>query len=241
MAKKKVESVNEEVVETSNAIAVLSGGLVTSVDLSQLNRLIENIGTADTIQECDKKPALEAIGTWEESVVEKVQNKVYEIDGFVQKFNYDIGDIKEDDVEVFENIATQIGASNLYEKVKIDFKIYKNSQNNQPEKPLDDVTQSYEDQLLEKKKYEYNKAVHELSVRKARKIAATSWNSFKELMKASSEIKNTVEEMKKYSKKLSKFKGECKDKASYAKLNVSIASPELRTALRDLFNFGLSI
>jgi len=238
MAKKK-EAKTEST--ESTALTVISGGLLGNVDLNQLNTLIENIGTADKIEECDKKPAIEAIDTWEKSVINRIYQKINEIDKFVNKFEVIPSCFSNDDLEIFENIANQINTNKLYDTFKETYILYNDTMHNRPEKLPDDVTQTYEQQILDKKTYDYNYAVYELNVKKAQRKMVVAWNAFKEVMKNSDEVKRTLGEMKNYSKKLSKFQNECKDKAAYAKLNISIASAELRNALRDLLNFGLSI
>lgn len=254
MSKKKVnETIETEVVETiveetvteETQVATLMPDVFKDIDFSALNKTITALGSSSKqLDEKEKKVAIEAINTWEESVIERIKEKRYEANQFLNTLSIDSNTMcsygTQD--EEFEQLVYAVGLQALYEDYlhKVDaIEMHKTGRPEYPE--IDELNMPLKEQLIVKKDYELALTIYNKEQDKLKRAAYNAMHKLKVELNTNEKVQELIRRLKKYEKNTSTFINQCKEKSQLAKISVSITSEDVRDTLKELLNFSVSI
>lgn len=208
--------------------------VIEPINFNELNVSIEALGENRALSDKEKEIGVNLLKEWEVNVIEKIDNKRYELEKikwFFTNTSYHLED------EQKEKLAKFAGTEKLFGEY-VDMRgVVKNLELTCPVRPKinpnitvaeNDLNYGeYEAQLtkfnVEKSKIEYKKAQ-----------AYIKWFS---ATRKSPSIKKLLIELEDYLVKVNKYKVEARDKAHLAKINISISDVKIRDAIREIVEF----
>ena len=219
------------------------------INFDQLNTVIEKLGQSrqDLTPE-DKKFALSAIETWEESVIKKLNFKSKEAEDLLKcleintSYNYlechgkEMAD-NETFLQIIEAIDAKKEFNDYMDAVRIAY-AYKNSRPIRNEDELGTtIEQSIENAAAyqaEYSKYDVTNASNDAKVKKAA-------NALRQRFANDDRVQELTMRLRRFRTNVDKFSIECTEKSQMAKLNVTINNDDVREAIQELLNFTISI
>lgn len=242
---KVVETVVEETVTEETQVAILMPDVFKDIDFSALNKTITALGSSSKqLDEKEKKVAIEAINTWEGSVIERIQEKKYEASQFLNTLNTESNTMcsygTQD--EEFEHLVNAVGLQALYEDYLNRVDAIEMHKTEAPEYPeIDELNMTLKDQLIIKKDYELASVIYNKEHDKLKRDAYNAMHKLKVELNKDERVQELVKRLRKYEKNTSTFINQCKEKSQLAKISVSITSESVRDSLKELLNFSISI
>lgn len=239
------EVVMNEVVEETTQVATLMPDIFKDIDFTALNSTITALGNSNKeLSDKEKEFAVEAIATWEESVINRIQDKKREAQCYLNTLNIDSStlchyDMKE---EEFRALIDATGLQSLYEDYLYKIDTLEMHKVEAPEYPvIDELNMTLKEQLTLKKDYELANAIYNKEHEKLRRDAYNAMRKIKVELNKDERIQEMVKRLKKYEKNTSTFINQCKEKSQLAKISISITSENVRNSLKKLMNFSISI
>lgn len=233
----------ENTTTNNTQVATIMPDIFGDIDFSALNSVISKLGTSSvTLKDSEKEFAVNAINTWEQTVIEKLREKENDaitwLNFLDMNSSYCYTSIEE--AEVLD-LADATGTRHLYEEYLAKVEEIKVLNANRPEAPINNVNDTLIEQITAKRDYEFNCQVYNISLNKLNREASNLFKKFKKELNEKEEIKELIVRLKKYKRNASKFRRECTEKSQLAKINVSIESESVKDSLRDLLNFSVTI
>lgn len=236
-------SKKEKVTNQTTQVTVVMPDVFQNVDFNTLNNSITALATYNgTLSDKDKEFAVETISTWERSVVTKLNVKKEEAQGLLYSLDASNPSISscfpEED---FEALIAATKTDALYQIYLDKIEQLKYLKSTSPETPMVDLTTTLEQQLIDRRDYQFECQKNCIAINKAEREAANAMKALKVEMNKNDDIKELITRVKKYQRNVSKFKNECAEKSQLAKISVTISSMEIRQALKELLNFSVTI
>lgn len=225
--------------ESRNELMVL-----TDINFNQLNTSIEALGQANRLTDKEKEIGVNLLDEWEHNVVDKLENKRYEIQrvkSFLDGRNNGYQDSDEIDELLREKLAKLSGTEKLYAAVKESKETMGDFKLSEPVRPSTDPTKTIEQNDLMYAEYEAAVMKYNIERKKVEFKIKELYRKWFLAMRKSTPVKRMVAGMSDYLVKVSKYKTECKDKAHLAKINLSISDERIRAAIKEIINFTQTI
>jgi hypothetical protein len=244
MSNKKVETQN-----TSLAVAN-SFPLFKGVDFAGLNKTIESLAENNKeLSNEEKTLAVQVINDWTNSVTDKLRVHQSEMNSLLNFFdgngygnNYYNGrhhgvidDAKQ------EELAGVTNTLDLYNKYRDADELVNDLRRNTPEYPVENVDETKAEYVIRMRDYEKANALHSLEISRADRTKSLAFNAWKKAIIANPDIKDILKKARSYVKNVDNLYTDCKNKGNLAKLNVTISSANVRTALRELLDFSVEL
>lgn len=226
-------------------VATLMPDIFKDIDFSALNNTITALGNSSKeLSDKEKEFAVEAIGTWETSVINRINDKKKEANDFLLSLNVNASTLCPYGMpsNEFEALIEATGLQALYEDYlnKVDIvDLHTTTCPMYPE--IDELNTTLKEQLTLRKDYEL---AHQIYTKEHDKLKRDAYNAMVKLkveLNKDERVQELVKRLKKYEKNVSTFVNQCKEKSQLAKISVSIASEDVRESLKELMNFSISI
>ena len=243
---------NEEksVVKSNLSEVAMFNDLFGDIDFSTLNSSIETLGEVSRdLSDEEKAKAVGILTEWESNVLERLNIRKEDIDSFVnfmhdkntgyyyrdRDFEMEVG------IDGLADLAEKTNTTELFQKYvdakeKVEDLVFE-----KPEEEVDDITQTYEEREIAKRKYQLEKAKHEIRCHKAERDVVVTRRTWLRAMMSNEEMRNMLKQVNSYKRKLTKFKSDCKAKSQNARLSVAISSQKARKSLKELLDFAVKI
>ena len=217
------------------------GQVMTPADFTALDGLINKLGDRSTALAPDEREAAaKIVDDWNESVTQSISEnaaRAGDVLAFLDgKRMY--GRMLDDIVEMFHGVLGDtagytgyVEATESYNAVQADVPMEIPVEDNMTVKQVDEVSMANRaaqlayDRKLKSAEYRYARAV---------KAYITEIN-------AMPDIKSVRANLSSYRRKANRMACECKDKATRAKLNITISDPATRDLLREMMDFTKKI
>ncbi len=214
------------------------------IDFSGLSAAIEAIGDHTGELEKDEKDfAIKIIGEWEDSVISRLNNHSQEMSQFVNFFsnnNYYGGGIFTD--QRLEALADQSNTRMLYDAWQEAKEALNEHDLNAPESPwLEDPDLTYAEKQVAQQEYRVLNTKHGLATTRLTRKVNEAERTWKKAVNKDEGVKELIAKAQTYVRNVSKYSNECSDKSRLAKLNISIASKDVRASLKGLMDFAIGI
>ena len=219
------------------------------VNFDQLNHVIEKLGQSrQNLSQEDKKFALDAIQTWEESVIKKLEYKSKEAENLLKCFeintNYNMitSNGKEmSENETFLQIIEAIDAKAEFDEYMTAVRVAYTHKNSRPIQDTDDLNTTIEKSIENAAAYQAAYSKHDVidasNTAKVRKAAAVLSQKFA----TDERVQELVTRLRRFKSNVDKFSIECTEKSQLAKLNVTINDDNVRDAIQELLDFTINI
>lgn len=223
--------------------------LFKEVDFGTLNQAIDTLGNnSQHLTDGEKDNALDILNTWENGVVEKLEQRIHDIENVVKfvdqqykisNYHYnvsidekkmeEIARISETNEQYQEYIQSKDKLSELRHEKPLEF--HKNDYSDRTMNDIADLQIEHETEMLR-----YNN-----KLRRAEKDEERALRQWKISISRSKIFKDFINVLKDHVSKLKNYKVEAKDKSSLAKLSISIPNADIREAIKGMVNFTRSI
>ncbi len=219
----------------------LIGRVLTPADFSALDSLIKNLGDkAVNLKPEEKEGAIQIIDEWNQSVTQRIQYNAEQakavlafLDGqamyggqlqeVIELFHEAIGDTRE--------YAAYLKAVEEYAAIQADEPV---------SMPVGDDTTIAQADRINAENYAADLA-HNRKVRGAEYKFNKAVKAYIKSLQAIPEVQSLRGALTSYKNKAVRMAAECSDKASRAKLNVTIDNPEVRKLLHELMDFAQKV
>lgn len=228
--------------EQTTQIATIMPNIFGDIDFSTLNKTITALGNGSgDLSDKEKELAVEAVNTWQESVINRLKDKEDEANCYIDFLNVNYNRFAPWQMDQYsvEMLIEAAGLQDMYQEYLDKMDEYTNLP--QPERPVIDTSTTLMEQMKARTDYDLE---YQVWLTKRQKIEREAYNIMRKLkieLNKLPEIQELLLRMKKYKRNVSKFKNQCIEKSQLAKINVSISSEEVRNSLRDLLNFSINI
>lgn len=228
--------------EQTTQVATIMPNIFGDIDFTTLNKTITALGnSSNQLSEKEKGYAIEAISTWESSVIHRLADKEQEANTYIDFLNVNSNcfspyNMPKEDIEL---LIEAVGLQDLYQEYVAKMEEWNSLPT--PEEPVIDLTMTLMEQMEIRTDYELQRKVWETTRTKLSREAYNLMRKLKIELNNKPEIQELLVRMKKYKRNVSKFKNECVEKSQLAKINVTISSEEVKDSLRDLLNFSVTI
>lgn len=238
--------------QQENAIGALATGIFKDIDFAGLNRIIDIIGDKSANLSVEEKTAAtEIVGQWEETVLDRLKANGNKMRCMIEMLNRNaqshiwLCPIAGSDYmsqEQIDQIVFATDTKELFEKAQLAYEMQcEYRKEHSPERPYTDDNMSYNEIARLTKRFEAEQSRYSIeSTRYTRKTHL----AFQEFIKALIKHKSVKEMLKKAEAHTASLKGyttECQTKATMAKLNIQISSPEIRSVIHEMLDFASTI
>lgn len=226
-----------------NNVSVV-GSILTPADYQALDALIQKLGENNAqLSDTDKQMALTVIDQWDESVTSRIESNA-ETARAVLDFLAGKAITWNAATEIIEMMTEYVGETPEYlafrqasdEYAEAIMKL--NATNNDPVVTADMTVAEVDNAHLEKQREQL------MARRKEReayaKVSEASTKYVKALNK-DSRIQAAKQELNSYKRRASRMVTNCKDKATRAKINVSISNETIRSVLHEMMEFAKTV
>ena len=230
---------------TTTQVATLVPDMFKDINFSELNNVITALGNNNKgLSDKEKEFAVEAINTWEESVIDKIEYKRKEAKELLYILNVNTKSLctYSCQEELLEELISVTGLQAFYDEYLNKMDILELHNSNAPQLPIvDELNTTTREQMITHKNYELSRAIHEKERVKLERDAYNSMYKLKAELNNNEKVQELIKRLKKYERKTSSFIRQCKEKSQLAKISVSIESEDIKTSLKELMNFSISI
>ena len=228
--------------EQTTQLVTIMPNIFGDIDFSALNNAITTLGNGSGIlSDTEKEFAVEAIDTWQTNVIDRLKEKEYEANSYIDFLNVNYNRFAPYGMDRYdaEMLIEAVGMQDLYQKYLDKMDEFNNLP--QPERPVIDTSTTLMEQMKARTDYDLAYQVWLTTREKLEREAYNIMRKLKIELNNKPEIQEFLTRMKKYKRNVSKFKNQCIEKSQLAKINVSIASQEVRDSLKELLNFSVNI
>lgn len=237
MSKKESKS---EAGAKSNAIVIW-----TEPKFNDLNKSIETLGQfSGNLSKEEKEIGFKILGEWEEKVIRKIEDKASKFKSILSYFN--VGSYynylrDEERAELEDRIAEITETTQALNKIRALELAAEVHNSKEPMRPIvnPDMTIAENDENYVQ--YSKDKILYDIESKRLNFKVERAKKEWKEAICELPVIKNMVEDMQSYLRKVTRFRDECSDKAHLAKLNLAISDEKIRESIKDLVNFSASL
>lgn len=226
-------------------VATLMPDIFADIDFSALNSTITNLGANNKeLSKEEKKFAVEAIDSWEEIVIKRLNERAYEARMYIASLDINSGTLCHYNMSQadFENLVDAVGLRHLYEDYLNKIDIMDAHKLEAPEPPIiDELNMTLKDQLTLRRDYELAYQIHSKERDKLQKEAYNAMRKLKIELNKDERVQELIKRMSNYERKVNTFVNQCKEKSQLAKISVSIDSEKVRDSLKELMNFSINI
>lgn len=223
-------------------VATIMPNIFGDIDFSTLNKTIIALGNSSKqLGEKEKEFAIEAINTWEYSIIERLRDKEQEANIYIEFLDINSRcfapfELSKENIEL---LIEAVGLQDLYQEYLDKMREYESL--SCPEEPVIDLSTTLMEQMKARTDYELQRKVWDTTKTKLNREAYNIMRKIKVEMNNKPEVQELLARLKKYKRNVSKFRNECVEKSQLAKINVTISSDEVRESLKELLNFSVTI
>lgn len=236
---------NIETGTTTTAMALASnnftGRILQPADFKALDKLIQTLGDKSAnLTESEKAGAVAVIDEWNASVTGRIRANA-DMAAMVLSFlngGQLYGQSLEDAVELFHDA---LGDSPAYAEYRKAVEGYEDVMRDKPiELPVDGgMTVAQADRV---RMDNYAAGLdHGRKVKVAEHAFNRAVKNYIAYLNGLDEVKSLKGSLQSYKNKAARMAADCEDKATRAKLNVTVSDPDVRTALHEMMDFAKSV
>lgn len=230
-----------------NAIAVFMPRMFSDVNFSTLNGAISALAARpeNALSDADKESARGIILSWNNSVLEAIDNKLNymrSVSNFFQEktgYYHNSSTILADDEELA--LAQATDTMQLYSRYLEEIEAQKDHLDSKPEKPEYALNTSIEDKLESESAYDLSITKYNIEKNRLERSVASKQSAWKREMRNHPYVKEMLSKVRKFENSIRDLKNEAKQKSQLAILNISIDTPETRESLRQMIEFSITI
>lgn len=227
---------------SKNEISVYNAGILSAqVRFDDLNAAIEKLGTASKkLSDKEKELGVKTLVEWEQGVIERINSKEREMNRVIQFIEdgtcYGYNDSEKEAME--GKLADITGTDALLQKAAEARELVKDCQRKQPMMPHINPDLSINENDLERSKWRVEETKWQNEVRKVAHVADTAYDAWLRKVRVHPEVKKFVAQVKTFRERAKAYSLECKEKASLARINISIGNDDARANLLEIMNFS---
>lgn len=226
----------------TNAVAVIMPNLFQDINFTGLDTAIQALGnSSNQLSDNEKQNAVGIIDNWEKNVINRLELKQQDADRFLSTLNVQDNAIyiETDELEAIVN-AVGSGAIIAYDTMRAKKYDLDDVIADKPEKFIPDLDTTTEEKLTQDCAFELETQKYTIRVAKARNEAVRAIKNLKIELNKDPNITELASRLAKFKRNIRKFTLDCKEKSELAKINVTISSDDVRTALKELLDFSVS-
>lgn len=228
--------------DNKNAVSVhVVGSILTPADFGALDKLITSLGeNSAKLTDEEKKQASAIIDDWNESVIARIAQNVdaaNDVIAFLSGRRIPDGTAK----NIIENFVELFGETPEYLAYENASREYENQSFEAPMEPI--VTEDMTIAQIDSGKLEYQRECLiynrklQAAVVNLRKAATDYVRSLNDMP----QVQEARQQLTAYKRKASRMQNECRDKATKAKINITINNEETRKLLHELLDFAKTV
>lgn len=238
--------------QQENAVGALTAGMFKDIDFAGLNRIIDVIGekSADLTPE-EKVSATEIVAQWEGTVLDRLRingNKMRCMTAMLNKNAQShlwLDPTAGSDYMSQEQINQIVFATDttaLYEEAQLAYELQCDFvKENKPDRPYTDDNMSYNEIARLTKRYEAEMSRYNIECTRHARKTHLAFQAFIKVLVKHKTVKDMLKKAEAYTASLTGYTTECQAKATMAKLNIQISSPEIRSVIHEMLDFASSI
>lgn len=250
---KNNKKVTDLAVVTSEQKAV--GALMTTVfrdvDFNSLNTIIDKLGDSSAVlgQE-EKVAAVQIVSEWENNVISRMRSYNSKMNSMVNAFYIDVHygiwlgatNVGELSMPQVEQMIIATGTKTLWDIALGHYEAMQEYlEDNTPEKGYIDDNMSANEIIRINRKYELEMARHNTERTRLERKVKMAFRDFMKNFLKNTLVKDMIAKARSYNANLNDVLAECHMKSNMAKLNIQIASADVRGAIHELLAFSSGI
>jgi hypothetical protein len=240
------------VIDKNSALGSQIGMLFNNIDFSGLNSAIAEMANSnkDMVPE-EKQMAISIVKEWEKGVISRLNQHEADLKAFLGYFNSNSGSYNaysrgaygsfDASDEALLEIAAKTGTVKELEASLAARDALAEFKETRPEAPERDPDQSYREKTLAERQYDLELAKYNIDEGKLTRKAALADKAWRKAVMQNEDFKALVKKINAYTRSVTRYTQECKDKGQLAKLNITIGSEAMRQSLRSLLDFVVTI
>lgn len=230
---------NNETMELSLAVGLPK--LLADIDFNGLNAAIESIANNNgSLTDKEKELAVNIVGEWERTVIERVRNREYDVNSMLNSFDPSNNHISFDEEES-EQLALATGTMASYKTYQDIVEQVRELRDDMPEKEPKELGTTVQQQIDDENQFTADMAKYQIEMSRLQRREFLALKAWKKELANDQKVKDMIANARKFKKNISKLNNQCSDKARLAKLNISISSQDVRDSLRSLINFSIDM
>lgn len=246
MAEREDDFMSTETNASTNVSAALSaqsftGKILAPADFTALDGLIQTLGSRSAVLSPDEKAgAVAVVDEWTTSVVSRIQNNASQADIVIRFLEGQslYGSSLYDTIELFREA---MGDTPEYLACREAMEKYSEIQADRPiEVPVEGGMTVEQADRVGMDNYAAN-LEHARKLKSAEYAFNKSVKAYMKSLAAIPEIKALKGSLVSYRNKASRMAAQCQDKATRAKLNITVSDPETRKTLHDMLDFAKTV
>jgi hypothetical protein len=219
------------------------------VDFSGLNNAIEKIAEhSGDLDASARESAVNIVSEWENGVISKLDQHNSKLSEFVDCFaakrrfgslyHLSLPDEVLTDLAAATGTVTELTA---YLTARTALQEHDVTTPEDPSKDIQDPDQTYAEKAEAEQNYNRDLTKHRLEGQRHQRTCNQAELAWKEALSQNSNFIAFVSKVTSYKRGMGKLTSQCQEKSQMARLNITIASPEIRKSLKDLINFSAKI
>lgn len=217
------------------------GHIMSPADFSVLDQLIQKIGDRSaSLSDHEKTAATEVIESWNQSVVARIEANASQASDVLDFMSGKpmSGTQADQVVELFHSF---LGDTPEYQAYAEALQAYMDLSANEPvDEPVDGAMSLNEaDRIIAANRTA--RLAHQRDMQAANRRYAKAVKAYIKSVNELPEAKEAKAKLSSYKRGASRMAAECRDKASLAKLNISVSDPNTRDLLRELMDFAKKV
>lgn len=230
---------SNELTMINKGITNIVGKLYDDIDFTKLDNIIDKIGNnTGSLSSDERVSACKYIEDWDNVVVTRINKKIdtlNQIMALIKHDNFEIFINQKNTLDIFASFSKDI--EDGIDKLSSLYQDYIDFNDSKPDNILIDNTLSVNEINEQKAKYKYELAKFTFTQEKKMRKCILCFKELKKILKKDDNIQKMIKTCGIQKDNLITVRGEFKEKASLAKMNVLISSPEIRKSLIDMSLF----
>lgn len=239
------------VTNEQKAVGALMTTVFRDVDFNSLNTIIDKLGDSSAVlgQE-EKVAAVQIVTEWENNVISRMRSYSSKMSSMVNAFSLDVNystwlgsdHVGELSMPQIEQMIIATGTKTLWEVALGHYEAMQEYlDDNTPEKGYVDDNMSANEIIRVTRKYELEMARHNTERTRLERKVKMAFREFMRNFLKNTLVKDMVAKARSYNTNLNDALTECHMKSNMAKLNIQIASADVRGAIHELLAFSSGI